>query len=352
MSGRRGSRGPTVSDVAREANVSIATVSHVLNGTRHVSPATLQRVNEAIAATGYTPNFVARSLRRASTDSIGLVISDFANPYFADVVRGIEEEAEKSGMSLLLANSDDDAQRELRRVEALIQRRVDGLILSPTIGSDDAALPFLKKQGLPTVLIDRLTPSGFDQVGVTNEEPTRKLVEHLIGLGHRRIGMVAGVEGISTTEERLRGYRAALGAAGIPFDADVVRTGRSRSGPAHDAVIELMALPDRPTALVAANNLMAIGTLKALQELGLSIPEDVAVVAFDDFEWSELLAAKLTTVRQPGDAIGRAAVKLLQRRVARPDIRRVTKRLDPTIVHRASCGCDPAAPDHDLLSFS
>ena len=331
-------------DVAREAGVSTATVSHVLNGTRQVSVKTRGRVGDAVTRIGYTPNGVARALRTASTDSVGLVISDVANPYYADVIKGIEAMVGQSGRRLLLANADDDAERELQVVRALVQRRVDGLIVATTSSAGDGAVGYLESRDLPVVLIDRLIGSGFDQVGASNEEPMRALVAHLAELGHERIGIVAGVTGISTTEERLAGYRRALAGAGLEYDDALVCAGRSRVRPAADAVAELMALRRPPTALVAGNNLMAIGVLGALRDLGRVVPGDVALVAFDDFEWSELLASPLTTVAQPGRAIGEEAVRLLLRRIADPRTPPETLRLDPEVIHRRSCGCPFDAP--------
>ena len=330
-----------VVEVARLAGVSISTVSHVVNGTRFVSEATRARVVDAIAATGYTPNSVARALRRDTTDSIGLAVSDIGNPYFTDVIRGVEFQARAAGMILLLANSDDDPSRELEAIRALQERRVDGLIISPTAGSRESVFPRLAQLQIPVVLIDRIVEgvTTFDQCGVENEEPTRQLVSHLLGHGHRRIGMIAGIAGISTTDERLSGYRAALEDAGLPYSSDLVVHAGSRADPAVDAVKKLMRVTEPPTALVVGNNLMTIGVLRGLHDIGLAVPRDVALVCYDDFDWADLFQPRLTTIAQPTYAIGCEAVRLLLRRLAHRDAPPRIVRLNPSFVCRESCGC-------------
>ena len=320
--------------------MSVATVSYVVNGTKGVSAATALRVTEAIESTGYTPNAVARSLKRATSDSIGLVTSNVSNAYFAEVIDGIEQAAEEAGLRLLLGNSAGDPQRELRRVQALVQSQVDGIVVAPAVGFEEVAFPYLERRSTPVVLIDRLSPVQFDQVGLANEEPTRRLVTHLVELGHRRIGMVAGILGNNNTDERVDGYHASLGAAGIAVTPDLVRGGLSRASEAADVVREMLELAEPPTAIVASENTMAIGALKALHALGVRVPEDVAVVSFDDFEWAELLPAPLTTVAQPANQVGREAIRLLLRRLEDPGAERQVVRLEPTIIHRASCGCE------------
>jgi LacI family transcriptional regulator len=189
------------------------------------------------------------------------------------------------------------------------------------------------------VLVDRLVPQDFDQVGTENEEPTAVLVEHLAELGHRRIGMVAGLGGLSTSEERLRGYQVGLGRRGLAFDPALVETGASRIEPGREAVFRLLALPDPPTALVVANNLMTIGAMRALRDAGARVPQDVALTSFDDFDWADLFSPRLTTVAQPCYDLGAEAVRLLLARLADPSRPSQTVRLTPRLMHRDSCGC-------------
>jgi LacI family transcriptional regulator, galactose operon repressor len=331
----------TMSDVARLAGVSVSTVSHVLNQTRPVSQETADRVREAIGTLGYSRNTIARALVRANTNSIGLCISIITNPYFNELVHAIEGEAGRYGHTLLLGDTLDDAEHELRIVRALHERRVDGMILAPSPGAATGALRHLVAAGVPTVLIDRFVPAGIDQVGVENTESMAALVEHLAGHGHRRIGMISGMVGLSTSDERVAGYRLGLVRSGLRPDPVLEACGASQVEPARAAVERLLGLPSPPSAIVIGNNLMTLGALRELRDAGRRVPEDVALAAFDDFPWAELVAPPLTTIAQPTYQIGVEAVRLLLERIAEPDRRPVTTRLEPRLVRRQSCGCPP-----------
>src|SRR5689334_912199 len=205
----------TMSDVARLAGVSVTTISHVINGTRPVSERTRRSVMSAIERTGYRPNTIARALARGGTQSLGLAISGLSNPYFMDVVAAIEEAAGRAGYTLLLGDTHEDPEDELRIVKTLAERQVDGMLLAPSVGALAHALPYLKQAETPVVLLDRFLDAPLDQVGCDNEQPTARLVEHLIDSGHTRIAMAIGIPGLSTTDERVRGYRLALDRAGL-----------------------------------------------------------------------------------------------------------------------------------------
>jgi LacI family transcriptional regulator len=330
-------------DVARVAGVSASTVSHVLNETRFVKPQTRDTVLAAIRETGYSPNTIARSLARASTGLIGLAISVPTNPYFAELVHAIETQAGRHGYMLLLGDTRDDPVHERKIVRALRERRVDGLLLAASADPVET-LDYLGAQRLPVVLIDRLPSLAFDWVGTENTESTARLVQHLGELGHARIGMVSGLAGLSTSAERLDGYLLGLARLGLPFDRRLVVPGRSRTEPASLAVRRLMGLPKPPTALVVANNLMTIGAVKELRRLGLRVPADIALVSFDDFQWAELFAPRLTTIAQPIRDFGVEAIRLLLHRLAEPERDPVAVRLQPAFMHRESCGC-PYQPD-------
>lgn len=328
-----------MAEVAKQAGVSITTVSHVLNGTRRVNAKTVERVHAAIERTGYRPHSIARALAGARTRSIGLAISGISNPYFMDVIGAIEAEASRHGYTLLLGDTHDEPDQELLMVQELTARRVDGLLLAPSAGAPQNAMRYLTAQSVPVVLVDRFLPTEADQVGTDNEEPTAQLVEHLAGLGHRRIGMVAGLEGLSTTVERVAGYRAGLCRSGLPADETLIVYGASQHEPARSALHHLLDAVNPPTALVAGNNSMTIGVLHALRERGLSVPGDIALVAFDDFEWSDLFEPRLTVIAQPTRAIGAKAVQLLLSRLDDPSRQMQSVRLQPTFIHRDSCGC-------------
>jgi LacI family transcriptional regulator len=328
-----------MAEVAKEAGVSITTVSHVLNGTRHVNEKTVARVRKAIENTGYQPHSIARALAGAPTQSIGLAISGIANPYMVDFISAIEAEAAAHDHTLLLGDTHDEPNKELQMVQELVRRRVDGLVLAPSPGAMDNALRYLAEQSTPVVLLDRFLPLEVDQVGTENEEPAAQLVEHLAELGHRRIGLVAGLEGLSTTEERIAGYRKGLQHSGIDFDPALVAHGASQHEPARAATNRLLERGDPPSALLAANSAMTIGVMHALRERGLEVPADIALVAFDDFEWSDLFRPRLTVIAQPTRVIGARAVQLLLARLAEPGLAPQSVRLKPTFVHRESCGC-------------
>jgi LacI family transcriptional regulator len=330
-------------DVAKIAKVSTSTVSHVLNGTRKVSPATVKAVEQAVQALGYIPNTLARSLARSTTNTIGVAISSLSNHYFSETVHAIETECAKHGIMMLFVDTHDDPEQELRVVRALHHRRVDGVLLAPSMAppenSQHRALDYLRSNEIPTVLVDRLVPKDFDQVGVENKQSSQALISHLIEHGHRRIGLIAGRQGFSTTDERVEGYRAALDAAGLPFDQALVVNGESSSEPARVVTCQLLALASPPTAIMAANNMMTIGAMHALRDAGLAVPEQMALVGFDDFAWADFFVPRLTVIAQPVQALGAQAVRLLLERIESPEGTRQTLQLAPTLKVRNSCGC-------------
>lgn len=337
----------TMVDVARRAGVSVATVSHVLNDTRRVRPDTRRAVLDAIDELGYTPNTLARSLVTARTKSIGLAVSAISNPYFTEILQGVEAGALRHGYGLLIADPHDDPRHERTVVRLLHERRVDGMIVAPS-PEPDGLLGYLARHRVPTVFVDRLiSPTAgaggggflFDQVGAENTEPVARLVGHLVERGHRRIGLVAGLPGLSTTAERIAGYRHGLAAAGLPYDETLVAPGNSEAEAAEHATGALLSRTVPPTALITANNAMTIGALRALRERGLSVPGDLALCCFDDFSWADLFAPRLSAISQPGREIGAEAVRLLLDRLASPDRPSHTLRLPCAFVHRTSCGC-------------
>ncbi|MCX5334984.1 LacI family DNA-binding transcriptional regulator [Streptomyces sp. NBC_00140] len=335
---------PTMADVARCAGVSVATVSHVLNDTRPVLPHTRQAVLDAIDELGYTPNTLARSLVTSRTRSIGLAVSAISNPYFTEILQGVEAEVLERGYSLLIADPHDDPAHERKVVQLLHERRVDGMIVAPSANPGEL-LAYLGRHAVPTVLLDRVVDAAprFDQVCAENTAPMSELVAHLAVLGHRRIGLVAGLPGLSTSSERVAGYRGGLAAAGLPYDERLVVHGDSASAGAERATAALLALAEPPTALVTANNAMTIGALRTLRDRGLAVPGDIALCCFDDFAWADLFSPRLTAIAQPSKEIGALAVRVLLDRLADPDRPARTVRLPCDLVHRTSCGCPEEA---------
>jgi LacI family transcriptional regulator len=335
----------TIIDVARRAGVSVSTVSHVVNGTRAVRDETRERVRAAILETGYTADPVARALRRSKTEAIGLVVTDTGQPGFAEMIRGVELEARAAGFTLLLANSNEDRDREIASIDGLLGRRVDGLLLAQVAGSPHSVVESVIAQRVPIVLLDRLSSPDVDQVGVESAEPMRLLVQHLLDVGHRRIALLAGDHRIPTLRERRQGYSTAMRAAGLPEVVEsVVADVPKIPATAHDAVVQLFTERERPTALVAASHLLAVGGMQAFATLKMRIPADVAFEVFDEFPYADLFEPRLTSAAQPNVQVGRAATRLLLRRMRYPDAPFRTVRLKPRIVHRDSCGCAIGAP--------
>lgn len=326
----------TMVDVARLAGCSISTVSHVVNGTRHVEATTRERVMKAIAETGYKQDAVARALRRSQSESIGLVVSDAGQPAFAEMVHGVEQEAARLGLTLLLASSAEDPARELKAVAALLERRVDGLILARTSGSVDEVLTRVADAKKPLVLMDRLFDVDLDQVGVENQQPVETVVADLAARGHRRVALIGGDLEVPTLRERHQGFVNGVSKAGLDTSDQLVCTGAVTEAEARTQVADLLAAENRPTALVAASTVLAAGALYAVQDARLSIPDDLAFATFDGFAYADLFHPQLTTIRQPAFEVGVRAMKLLAERMRKPKGRRKTIRLAPVIESRGS----------------
>ena len=305
-------------DVARRAEVSTATVSAVINGSSFVSEALASRVRQAIAELHYAPSSLARSLRTQTTRLIGVIVADITNPYFAQLVRCIGAELRGRGYSFLLCETDLDPEREAEALLLLGAHGVDGVILAPTAptGAYDGGLlvPFSR----PVVMVDRVVPQlACDSVQIDNRRAAREVTEYLIGLGHRRIGILCGALHLRNMEERLEGFRDALAAAGLSLDPADRIVSDVREEPARRACQPLFARAERPSALFIANNEMTIGAMRALTEAGLTCPADISIAAIDDFPWADSFSPHLTVQAQPIAEIAEAAVRLLLRRLAK-----------------------------------
>jgi LacI family transcriptional regulator len=344
----------TIRDVAKLAGVSVASVSAVTNGRSGVSSKLAERVRKAVEILDYHPDHVARSLRVRRTYIIGIIMPQIASPFFAEVLRGVEEEAKRTDYSIVICDSTADPAVEQRLLKALVAKRVDGILLAsadPYFSSARNALP----RRTSVVFFDRL-PAGCrgPAVMANNAEGAFEATRHLINLGHRQIGIITGPLAISTAAERFEGFRNAMGAAGLPVSEEHVRCGDFRLEGGYRCAVDMLKLSPRPTALFATNYEMTLGTLRALRELGIKCPEEVSLVSFDDlilgadgFSWATLFSPQPTTVSQPSDAIGREAVKLLMREIERsegsqPDGRETVLRLPVELHVRESTG--PARP--------
>ncbi|OGB91840.1 MAG: hypothetical protein A3H39_08800 [candidate division NC10 bacterium RIFCSPLOWO2_02_FULL_66_22] len=342
MPQRRTSRqAPTIGDVARRAGVSRATVSRVLNEYPHVRPQVRTDVQRAIRALRYRPDQVARSLARRETKTLGLVVADITNPFYAETARAIVETARGHGYHVILCNTDNLHRLQEEYVEVLRQRRVDGIIFG-SVFLDDPVVEGLVEAGYPCVMYNRRLRSGRgNYIVLDNASASHDLTRHLLDLGHRHIGFITGLRDLSTASERLRGYRAALRAAGLPADPRLMRPGAFKAEMAQRAAQELLKLPRRPTAIMAGNDLMALGVMQAAGDLGLRVPEDLAVVGFDDIEIAAHRQIQLTTMAQQKAEMGRMAVVWMleiirdPRRYRREPLQQI---LTPTLVVRRTCG--------------
>jgi len=337
-------------DVARLAGTSDALVSYVLNGgPRRVAPHTRERILAAIEELGYRPNAVARSLKTSRTLTIGLVVPDNSNPFFAELARVIEDVGFASGYTMLLGNAMGDDAREAAYIRTLLDRQVDGLIVVPAHGPRSWTTE-LSDQDVPRLVLDReLDLPGATQVLTDNEGGGYQATTHLLGHGRQRIGCIAGLEGIHPTVDRVAGWRRALVDAGRdPAGASLVHVPFGRAD-GYRAGRRLLAGPQRPDALFVASDEQAIGVLRAAAELGVRVPDDVAVCAFDGIDGSAYTVPALTTMRQPFDDLGRSAVEWLLAKITDPTLpaQRITH--PTTLVARGSCGCpDPAGGDSTI----
>jgi DNA-binding LacI/PurR family transcriptional regulator len=330
----------TLHDVAERAGVSISTVSRVANRTASVDPVLRVRVERAIRELDYRPSRVAQRLRQknAKRKLIGLLVPDIQNPFYVDVVLGVEDVVYANEYAVVMCNFGQDERKKHLYLEIMASEAVDGLIAAP-FNEDDKEVRDLIEQGLPVVCVDRgLAGKDVDVVTVNNFDGAYEAVRLLTSLGHRKIGYIGGLISIPTSRERHRGYVAALADAGVDPDPEHVRFGDSKLASGRQLADEMLSLANRPTALFTGNNLITLGGLQSIHARGLRIPEDVAVVGFDDMLWADSLNPPLTAVSQPGYEIGRRATEMLFRRIAEPDAPAVQLVLKTTLHVRRSCG--------------
>lgn len=329
----------TMDDVARAAGVAGSTVSHVLNGTRPVNLETRKRVEEALVATGYQRNSVARSLAAGRTEMIGFTVPLGTNPYIVDIANSVESAAAESGYTLMFTDTQDDAAVEERAIARFLEHRVDGIIMAPGPGSEDAAISRIIRAGTPLVLIDRAVPGiDCDQVTIDNESSAHQVTTHLLSHGYRDIAPVVGKTGVWPTEQRWKGYTRALLDAGLMPDPGLVVRGEADESTTTRGILDLYASGRRPDAIFALNNAMTLGTMRALRSLDLEVPKDVALASFDDFPWADLFHPRLTAIAQDGAGLGRIAIELLVARIADPARPSERIELKTTFNIRDSCG--------------
>ncbi|MHB8909475.1 MAG: LacI family DNA-binding transcriptional regulator [Syntrophales bacterium] len=298
-------------DVALRANVSIATVSRVVNKSDHkVNPATRERVLAAISELDYRPNALAKGLLMKKTMTIGIIIPDISNPYYAEIVRGIQDTADQAGYAVMLHNTDGKQERIIRHIYLLREKSADGVIFCGGIISGYETLSILKELKERVVVVGR-HEVDFPAVMVDNMGGATQAVQHLIDLGHRRIGCIGGPDGSTTAADRLTGYRNALAQNGVALNETLVKRGTWNPESGYLLARELLEGAERPTAIFSANDQMAFGIVKAARELGLAVPRDLAVVGFDNVPTGSYFDPPLTTVEIPMYEIGVASMRML-----------------------------------------
>ncbi len=310
-------KGVTLKDVAAAAKVSRATAARALNSYGYVGDETALRVLEAADSLGYRANRVAQALRIGQLPIVGYVPGDIQNPFFARIAHDLEVELRKERYNLLIASSEEDVEQEKELLESLRSLSVRGFILAPTSATDNEHIVKLAREGAPIVLIDRVTESvRCDSVVVDNEGGARECVDYLVANGHRRIALLRDESRIFTAQERLAGYQNSLQSHGIELDDSLIGVSSSTVEHAIEATIRLFSRRHRPTALFTVDSLMTQGALLALRSLGLSIPHDVSLVGFDDFNLATFTDPQITVVAQPISEIGPLAARLLLDRLA------------------------------------
>lgn len=329
----------TIKDVAKTAGVSISTVSHVINETRFVSDELRERVLNAMEKLNYHPNALARSLRLGETKTIGLIIPDNSNPFFAEVARTIEDIGYKNGYSVILCNSDGNLDKEAAYINMLITKQVDGIILI-SAGYQQEHLLELREFGIPFVVSDRdISPALADLVLVNNEQGGYDATRYLIGLGHRNIACITGPSDVTPSADRVHGYRRALTEARITIREDYIVPGDFRFRSGETAMTQLLRLDKLPTAVFACNDVMAIGALRALRNANLRIPDDISIVGFDDIPLASEITPALTTIAQPILEMATLSADLLISQIQEERTGDETRRtvLDTRLVVRDSC---------------
>jgi LacI family transcriptional regulator len=307
----------TIHDVAKRAGVAPITVSRVINHSGYFSQDTRERVEAAIAELEYVPNRLARSLRSKRTNTLALVLTDITNPFFTTVARGVEDTASDAGFTVVFCNTDESETEERKYLQVVLQQQVDGILLVPARSTPES-VEMIQKQGTPVVVLDRKMPptTQVDVVRCENVEGAYQLVKLLIGLGHRQIAVLSGPKIVSTAEDRVVGYQQAMSEAGLNETTDLIYYGAFTQDSGYELTRKVLAVQPPPTAIFAANNLIGIGALKATQDAGLHVPEDIAMVSYDDLPANLVTFPFFTVAVQPAYEMAKKATQLLLARLS------------------------------------
>jgi LacI family transcriptional regulator len=328
---------PTVLDVAKRAGVAPITVSRVINNSGYISKKTREQVEAAIQELGYVPNTLARGLRSKQTRTLALVVTDITNPYFTLMARGVEDVAGANNYTVIYCNTDESETKEEKYANMLAQRQVDGVLLVPACGNAKT-IKFLKANNVSVVVLDRYVPDvEVDFIRSDSENGACQLTNLLINLGHEWIAIITGPVNVSTATDRVTGYRQALSKAGLA-ENELVYYGTFNQQSGYELTKRAMSQSPRPSAILAANNFILLGVIKALNEMQLNVPEDISVVGFDDFPESMLVKPFFTAIVQPAYETGRLATELLLKRISGEVSGKYENIFLPTeMVERESC---------------
>jgi LacI family transcriptional regulator len=329
---------PTIHDVAKRAGVGSITVSRMINNSGYISSETRERIQKAIDELGYVPNTLARSLRSRRTNTVALMVTDITNPFFTTLARGVEDAANEAGYTVIFCNTDESAAKEEKYLNVLLQKQVDGFLLVPTQRSVNSIQQILK-HGTPVVVLDRRIPKvDVDSVRCDSLDGAYKLTKYLVSLGHRQIAIMSGAVGVSTADDRVAGYRKALEEGRIAISDRYILRGEFTPDSGYSMTEQAINLSLRPTALIAANNFITIGAMKALQEAEMEVPEDMALAGFDDLPPAIVTFPFFTVVSQPAYEMGTQAMQLLLIRLSAKEVDAFQEVILPTqlIVRRSS----------------
>jgi len=323
-------------DVARVAGVSTSTVSHVINKDRFVSEAIREKVEAAVKTLNYAPSALARSLKLNQTRTIGMLITASTNPFYSELVRGVERSCFERGYSLVLCNTEGDEQRMNRNLETLMQKRVDGLLLLCTETHQPSPEIMQRYPSVPTVMMDWAPFDGTSDLIQDNSLLGGDMAtQHLIDKGHTRIACITGPLDKTPARLRLEGFLVAMARAGLPVPDGYQITGDFEFSGGFEAMQSLLAQKDRPQA-VFIGNAMAVGAYQALYQAGLRVPDDIAVVGYDDIELAQYMTPPLTTIHQPKDELGELAIDVLIHRITQPALQPQRLQLTPVLMERGS----------------
>jgi len=307
----------TVKDVAKDAGVSSATASRVLGNYGYVSDSVRVAVLESARKLGYRPHAIAKSMVNGETKTIGFVVGDIENPFFASLAKQVNALISLQGYTMIVYTTDENIEEEMKGVDSLISKHVDGLIIAPCLSNEFSHIVAAQNSGISVVLVDRPLPNiDIDSVSVDNVQAMSDAVSFLIGLGHREIGFISDSLNISSNQERLTGYSKAYTDKGLPIHEELIKVTGYTVMDGYRGAVSLLSSQSRPSAVVTANNFMTIGFLLAAHDMGLSIPDQISLIGFDDMDWYKLTNPPITTIAQPISRIGKEVSRILLNRMA------------------------------------